>query len=177
MKLRPTDVRDASFLDVAPLRTEGSLLIQAPPDRVFNCLASAESLRRWMPVTRSAWTSDAPHGVGSTRFVGARRSRATGNQVVTEWEPGATIAFCTTHTRRFSPLRSHYEQWTIADAGRGTSHVTLRFGQQLRPFLLPFEVSEMVSIAIFGPRFCRLLLGRLARHVSEFGYLYQNLDD
>jgi uncharacterized protein YndB with AHSA1/START domain len=81
-----------AFTATAPLRITATREVGAAPDRVFEVLADAASWPEWFPgLSQARWTSDAPHGVGSTREVQVGPLRVAEEFIV--WEPGERIGF------------------------------------------------------------------------------------
>src|SRR5262249_61315072 len=59
---------DASFFETAAMRFKNAVDLDARPDDVFAILDDGDSWPRWFGGMRKvAWTSEKPHGVGSTR--------------------------------------------------------------------------------------------------------------
>jgi carbon monoxide dehydrogenase subunit G len=71
-------------------RASSSITIDRPIDDVFAALTDVENTERWFPIdVREWWTSEAPHGVGSTRRARVRIGwlRTENDAVVTVYEP------------------------------------------------------------------------------------------
>ena len=67
-----------------------SITIARPIEDVFAVLTNVENTEKWWPSTvKEWWTSDAPHGLGSTRHALSRIGpfRSENDAVVTVYEP------------------------------------------------------------------------------------------
>jgi uncharacterized protein YndB with AHSA1/START domain len=85
------------FTAVAPLRTTVTRDVEATPSEVFDALADPSAWVAWFPgMTGSRWTSEAPHGVGSTRQV--QLGPLTVDEQFLVWEPAQRFAFTFTAT-------------------------------------------------------------------------------
>jgi hypothetical protein len=85
------------FIESAPLRFVNKVEINASPEDVFNVLADADSWPRFVRDIRKArWTSQGPHGVGSTRTVFL--TGMTVQEKFIAWEPGRRFTFCITES-------------------------------------------------------------------------------
>ena len=61
---------DASFFDTAPMRFRNTVELAARPADVFAIFEDGESWPRWFHgIHKVVWTSNKPHGVGTTRTV------------------------------------------------------------------------------------------------------------
>jgi hypothetical protein len=61
---------DASFFDIAPMRFKNEVELDAPPVMVFAIFDDEQSWPEWFrAIHKVVWTSNKPHGVGSTRTV------------------------------------------------------------------------------------------------------------
>lgn len=61
---------DASFFDIAPMRFKNEVEPDAPPAMVFAIFDDEQSWPEWFrAIHKVVWTSNKPHGVGSTRTV------------------------------------------------------------------------------------------------------------
>lgn len=81
-----------AFTSTAPLRATVTRELGASPAHVFDVLADTASWPRWFPgLDAAAWTSAAPHGLGSTRQVRLGPLRVDEEFIV--WEPGERFGF------------------------------------------------------------------------------------
>ena len=86
-----------AFTATAPVRASAVREVSGTPDEVFAVLADAEGWTNWFPGLRSAgWTSQGPHGVGSTRTVTVGPLQVEEEFIV--WEPGRRFGFTFTGT-------------------------------------------------------------------------------
>ena len=71
-------------------RVSSSVTIGLPVEDVFAVLTNVENTEKWFPAqVQEWWTSEPPHGVGSTRHAVARMGwfRSENDAVVTVYEP------------------------------------------------------------------------------------------
>lgn len=71
-------------------RTSSSITIARPIEEVFAALTNVENTQKWFPANvKEWWTSEPPHGVGSTRHAVATIGwfRSHNDAVVTVFEP------------------------------------------------------------------------------------------
>lgn len=89
----PCERVDTSFTDTAPFRFSNSVDLAITPEQLFEVLSDAQSWPRWAKViTKVAWTSPEPRGVGTTRVV-EMRGGLVGNEEFLAWEPFTHMAF------------------------------------------------------------------------------------
>ena len=72
------------------LQVSNSITIARPIEDVFAVLTDVENTEKWWPSTvKEWWTSEPPHGLGSTRHAVSRIGpfRSENDAVVTEYEP------------------------------------------------------------------------------------------
>ncbi len=92
-KMFPCEPVDVSFIETAPYRFTNSVDLAITPEQLFEVLADAESWPRWANViTKVAWTSPEPRGVGTTRVVDMRGG-IVGDEEFLIWEPLRRMAF------------------------------------------------------------------------------------
>ena len=83
---------DASFFDAAPMRFDDTVELDARPTDVFAILLDADTWPKWFRGMRKAtWTSNEPHGVGSTRTVSV--GLLTVEERFFRWEEGRRFSF------------------------------------------------------------------------------------
>lgn len=106
------------FYETAPIRYRATRLVAATPDEVFEVLADTDGWPRWFPgVTSASWTSEPPHGVGSTRTVKVGAVAIEEQFLV--WDPGRAWGF--TFTATTIPLvRAAAELVELRPDGTGT---------------------------------------------------------
>jgi hypothetical protein len=164
---RERDYRDVwyEFLDDAPIR--GAVRHELPVSAAvaWRALADVSSWGGWVPGTnRFEWTSEPPHGVGSTRRLEERAGTIAERFVA--WEPERRMAFVVTDGT--VPLwDALVEEYTLEPRGE-RSHVVWRYGFDLPErarFLRP-AAGRLASLA------GRRLLRSLARWLDEHGQRY-----
>ena len=102
--------------------------IPASADDLFRCLADADSWTRWFGFDAVTYTSDEPHGVGTTRTVQVGRNSIEEEFLI--WDPGRQLCFRI--ERSTLPIAAMVEdyriekvdddrcvlEWTVALTGR-----------------------------------------------------------
>jgi len=126
--------RDLNFLNTDPHVVQADRLVPCSPDEVFKALADSPRWTTWFEGMRQAdWTSEPPHGVGSTRVVRIGPLRAAERFLI--WEPGKRLAFVITGAS-LPGVRSVVEDLQLEGAGNGTRlhyRIALGFSAPLRP--------------------------------------------
>lgn len=90
---------DTSFFDTAPMRFKNVVELDAPPATVFAIFDDEQSWPKWFRAIRKVvWTSNRPHGVGSTRTVSL--STATLYEYFFRWEQDRRCSFYVAHKQR-----------------------------------------------------------------------------
>lgn len=124
------------FADTAPVRAEGTALVDGAPAEVWAVLLDYESWPTWFAgVKRCRATSDPVTGVGSTRevvLVGGSRIQ----ERFVAWEEDVLWSFTATEMTP-APFRSLVERVTIAGAGPGRTRVTYRMAFEPKAALRP----------------------------------------
>jgi hypothetical protein len=83
---------DTSFFDTAPMRFKNEVELDAPPAMVFAIFGDERSWPEWFrAIHKVVWTSNKPHGVGSTRTVSL--STATIYEHFFRWEQDRRCSF------------------------------------------------------------------------------------
>lgn len=96
----PCERVDLDFLRTAPNRFSNSVDLAITPEQLFEVLADAESWPHWAAViTKVAWTSPEPRGVGATRVVDMRGG-IVGTRSSWPGSRAATWLFASTRARR-----------------------------------------------------------------------------
>jgi uncharacterized protein YndB with AHSA1/START domain len=84
---------DIGYTETSPFQIRHEALIAAPPERVFEILASNEGAKAWFKdYVATRWTSAPPNGVGSTREVELKL--LTAKERFLAWDPGKRLTFC-----------------------------------------------------------------------------------
>jgi len=110
------------FFATAPCRVRVREVVPAPPLRVFDVFADADSWSRWaMPITGVEWTSPWPLEVGSTRTV-RMRGGMVGWEEFIAWEPPRRMAFRFNESVAGGPI-AFAEDYHLTDLGNGSTRV------------------------------------------------------
>lgn len=143
------------------MRIQRSTEATAPPSRVWPLLVQPAAIRRWFTLLEDfEYTSDPPHGVGSTFHY---EERSGGRLMkcdyrVTEWVENERFAFTLTS----GPMRKDDQVWTVEATPPG-SRITL-------------EEDVELGGGIFGRMLLRLGVGRMiGRHLEEMLANLKNL--
>lgn len=128
--------QDLDFAETAPVRVDGTAVLDATPAEVWAVVVDYPGWPRWFPNVKScAATSDPAVGVGSTR-----RVTLPGGAVVDErfiaWEPEALWAF-TAEAARPAVFRSLVERVTITEVQPGRTSVAYLMAFDPHPMLKP----------------------------------------
>jgi hypothetical protein len=146
----PLEPSDASVLVSAPHVYRYRSHFAAPPERVWESLASDESLAAWGPSLKAVnWLSARPFDVDTTREVvlagGAPRMR----ERFFRWEEGRGYSFAVYEAS--VPLFRHFvEDYGVAAEGDGTLFTWTIAIEPKRAFALPFKALSPVLKFAFG---------------------------
>ena len=136
---------DLSFVDRAPVVVRGEVLVDAAPEAVWPAFADEEAWTQWFAGVREVrFTSPAPHGAGSTRFVHVEGFRV--NERLLAFDVDRRFAF-RVENANLPMLVAMVEVITLEPVGAGTRVV---YRQALRPKwwfrpLLPILRRQMES--------------------------------
>lgn len=155
------------FVERAPVVIDVSRRMPFDAGRVFDALADVDLWPRWVVgMVAASWTSEPPHGVGSTRRV------ALGPLTVDErfiaWERPTLMAF--TFVDANAPVaRAGVERLDVDAAGGAT---TLRYRMALDPTLGPLPTRLADAFAPVGVAAAPLLRRslRTLERLIEQGY-------
>ncbi|MCC7534757.1 MAG: SRPBCC family protein [Deltaproteobacteria bacterium] len=138
-------------------------VIRASPERVFDLLVDDTAFSRWLEdFVAVRWTSDPPHGNGSTRDVELRM--LTAREQFLAWDRGARLTFHMTALTL--PLaRRLMEDIRLEPTGDGATRVIWTVHYDPRTWVRP--IHPLVRF-VFGRLFRKSLgnLGRLAEESS-----------
>ena len=151
MDCRPENL---DFLDRAPFRfvNEGEMPVSA--ERLFEVLADASTWPKWFDDMREArWTSPAPYGVGSTRYV--RLTTTAVDERILAFEPGRRFAF-RLESIGLPLVRAMVEDYAVESLGATRSK--LHWVAAYEPTTLARAVHPVVR-AVFGRQFRRTVAG------------------
>jgi uncharacterized protein YndB with AHSA1/START domain len=148
------------FTATAPLRATVTRDVSASASRVFDALAEPSSWVDWFPgLTGGRWTSDGPHGVGSTRQV--QLGPLTVDEEFLVWEPGERFAFTFTGTNLLA-ARAGVELVELVEEGPERTRIAYTFA--VEPVWLPRSLAG-ASAPIVRAVLSRGLAG-LERHLA-----------
>lgn len=137
-------------------------VVDAPQAAVFNALSADPSTWTWFPgFSAGAYEGDAPHGVGTKRWI--RLSRTTYRETIVAWERPTRWAYRV--DKSTVPLaHSLIEEWRVHPTNHDTqSRVTWIFTIQPRPLFRAFApIAPPVMRALF-----RRAMGNLSRHLAH----------
>jgi hypothetical protein len=124
--------------------------LDVPPERVWESIASDESLAAWgLGVRRLTWTSPRPFGVGTTREVVLPMGLMTVRERFFRWDEGKGYSFYVEQADR-PGVKAFAEDYTIEPDGNGcvfTWTIALEPGRILAPLM---TVLGPVNKAGFG---------------------------
>jgi len=154
---------DASFFETAAMRFKNAVDLDARPDDVFAILDDGDSWPRWFGGMRKvAWTSEKPHGVGSTRT--AWLTAVTVDEHFFRWEPSHRFSFYATGLSM--PLaHALAEDYLLDEVEPGRTRFTYTVALEPR---LAVRMGGPVSGAYFGSMFRKACSG-LQRYVAPAG--------
>ena len=121
-----------------------------PPERVWESLASDESVKAWgLGVQSLTWTSPRPFGVGTTRDVVLPLRAMTLREEFFRWDEGRGYSFFVREANR-PGLRSFAENYELEPDGDGTLF-TWTIALEARSALSPaLRLLKPVNKAAFG---------------------------
>ncbi len=152
---------DLSFVDTAPFHLEWTRILEAPPARVFEILATAENQRGWFhDFVEARWTSPAPHGLGSEREVELKL--LTVKERFLAWEPAARLCFAV-DAITLPLVRAMMEDMRLEPIGEDKTRFVWRV--YYRPSLA-MRLVHPVGRKIFGDMFEKSIDG-LARYAAS----------
>lgn len=142
---------DADFFTTAPHRFTYRKRFAASPARVWDSLASDESLAAWGPsVKQVTWLSPRPFGVGTSRQVVLAPGLVQVHETFFRWEDGRRYSFRVDHAS-IPSLRRFAEDYLVEAAGGGQTQFTWTVAIEPKPaFALPFRALAPVVKAAFG---------------------------
>jgi carbon monoxide dehydrogenase subunit G len=144
----PLESADADLFTTAPHVFVYEAHFAAPPQRVWESLASDESIAAWgSSVSSVTWTSPRPLRVGATREVGLGPSKV--HEHFYRWDEGHGYAFYVYEAN--APLfRRFAEDYVLEPDGDGTRFIW-KVAIEPKPALaLPFKALAPVLKAAFG---------------------------
>lgn len=150
------------FFLTAPVRVRVREVVPAPPLRVFDVFADADSWSKWaMPITGVEWTSPWPLDVGATRTV-FMRGGMVGWEEFIAWEPPRRMAFRFNESVEGGPI-AFAEDYHLTDLGDGTTRVEWIMAMELPG--LSGRLSPVIRSAMQVGN--RLMLRNFRRYVAS----------
>lgn len=138
MRWHALEPADASVFAPGPFVYSYPIRLEVTPARVWQSLASDESVAAWGLGVRSlVWTSPRPFGVGTTREVVLPLATMRLRERFFRWDDGAGYSFYVTESNR-SWLRRFAEDYVLEPAGTGTLFtwtIALEPAARIRPVL------------------------------------------
>jgi len=146
----PLEPSDIGVLDSAPHVLEYRMRYAATPDRVWESLASDESLAAWGPsVKRVEWLSARPFGVGTTREVVLAGGTPRFRERFIRWEEGHGYSFAVYEAS--VPLFRHFvEDYVVEPDGDGTLFTWKIAIEPKGALSVPFKLLAPVLKVAFG---------------------------
>jgi hypothetical protein len=156
-------VVDETFFDTAATTVQIAKRIPCNANTLFALLADAPAWVEWLGADSVEYTSDPPHGVGSTRKVFIRRQWIDERFIT--WEPGKRLAFYGSASTL--PLAAFAEDFAITPDG--ADHCVLSWTTAIdgRPKLLSSSLG--IAARANGNR----TLNKLVVYVNENKNRYQ----
>lgn len=148
--LRPAD---ESFFRTAPIVHRYPVRLSVPPERVWESLASDESMQAWkgLHVPRLTWTSPRPFGIDTTREVVLPLNSMTVHERFFRWDEGKGYSFYVYEANR--PLVDRFAENYVIDAdGDGavlTWTIALEPKPRLRTVLKLLDPVNKRGLAVF----------------------------
>lgn len=150
MSWHPLESVDESFFTTAAHRYEFPIDLDVPPERVWESIASDESVAAWgMGVRSLRWTSPRPFGVGTTREVELPLGLMTVRERFFVWDEGKRYAFEVYEANR-RLYRRFAENYVIEERPNG-SRLTWTIAVEPRPGLkLLTDLGRPLNRLAFG---------------------------
>lgn len=156
-QLHPADM---SFVESSPFQLRNRAVIAAPPERVFEIIATGEGQDEWFQdFVACRWTSPPPHGEGATREIELQRMKVKERFLV--WEPGKRLSFCL-YASTLPLVTEMLEDMQLEPVGE--KDTLLRWDVHYRPSLGMRLVHPAVRL-VFGQMF-RASIDGLARYAA-----------
>lgn len=134
----PLEPADESVFATAAQVHRYPVRLDVPPERVWDSLASDESLAAWgLGVRRLTWTSPRPFGVGTTREVVLPLRAMTVRERFFRWDEGKGYSFYVESADR-PGVRQFAEDYVVEPDGDGTLFtwtIALEPGRALGPLM------------------------------------------
>jgi carbon monoxide dehydrogenase subunit G len=159
MVWHPLEPVDESFFVTADHRYKFPIDLDVPPERVWESIASDESVAAWgLGVQSLRWTSPRPFGVGTTREVKLPLGIMTVRERFFVWDEGKRYAFAAYEANR-GFYRRFAENYVIEPRGAG-SRLTWTIAIEPQP-----KLRRLVDL---GRPLNRLAFGQFARGARSY---------
>jgi hypothetical protein len=120
-RVYPMTPVDESFFTTAPHVYTFVQELPVSPERVWESLASANSVADWTPLLHSIeWTSPRPFGIGTTRTVVLPAKAITIHEYFFRWEEGHRFSFYGVDAN-VSLFSKFAEDYIVEPSGAGTT--------------------------------------------------------
>jgi carbon monoxide dehydrogenase subunit G len=140
---------DADFFATAPVVHRYPIRLAVPPERVWESLASDESVAAWGLGVRVTWTSPRPFAIGTTREVALPLSAITVRERFFRWDEGKGYSFGVTEANR-PGVRRFAEDYVVEPDGLGAL-LTWTIALEVHPRLAPAaRLLDPVNKRVFG---------------------------
>lgn len=151
---------DESFFVTADHRYEFPIDLDVPPERVWESIASDESVAAWgLGVQSLHWTSPRPFGVGTTREVKLPLGIMTVRERFIAWDEGKHYAFEVYEANR-GFYRRFAENYVVEARGAAGSRLTWTIAVEPQP-----KLRRLVDL---GRPLNRLAFGQFARGARRY---------
>jgi Polyketide cyclase / dehydrase and lipid transport len=158
----PCERAGLEILDDAPFRSRNSIDLTLSPQQVWEVLASVETWPQWYRlITKAAWTSPAPHRVGSTRALELVAGMAATEEVIV-WNLYHHMAFRLTESSRQNTGAS-VEEFRIETTEHGCR---LTWSTARRPRKPPSLLMRIYARPVIK-RSTRRQTKRLRKHIEQ----------
>lgn len=159
MALRDLNKVDAKYATTGPNSTSLNQTLPVAAATAFRCVTDPEAYPEWTG-NRFGWTSDEPHGVGSTRTIIARGSKTF--ETITDWKPGRRLAVRYDKTK--NPLQAFGAEYVFEPAGGNSCELTFTFA------FAWYGVSSIVM----NPIYKRMVAAQMATALKKLAALLES---
>jgi Polyketide cyclase / dehydrase and lipid transport len=151
------------FCERSPHRIVNEAVLAVDPARAFELIASDRELGAWLhDFVACRWTSDPPHGVGSTREVTLKALCVQERFIA--WDPGERLTFAITAST-LPLMHRAVEDLQLTKVGPAKTLLRWTVHYDLRPWVRPFHV---LPRAVFRGLFAQSAKN-IARYAAEHG--------
>jgi Polyketide cyclase / dehydrase and lipid transport len=149
----PVEPADEGFFTSAPHVFRYSKRFAAPPERVWESLASDESVAAWSPtVSAVKWLDPRPFGVGTTREVVLAPGLSRVHERFFRWDEGHGYSFLV-YEASLPVLKRFAEDYVVEPEGADGEATRFTWTVAIEPkpaFALPFKPLAPVLKLAFG---------------------------